>query len=198
MEKYLISGGILLVLALLSTGDVIITVLGGMLFIPGILGIQIVIYFACGKIKKLKSRQGIISLIPIVLLAAFILLKLSVWVQPNETFKLALGCKMPPSINNFIFEDSSFTDCVIEFYCEINPNDLLEIIQNKNFRRQSYHHEKTFSFERFHWMKNKPPPIKNYILYEYTILGSDGDLIGGCSLYTNKKHNRIFVIYSVD
>ncbi len=198
--KYFIASTFIFLLALLSIGDGFIFVMACIAILPCILLVQCLTLFISKRLKVRRQHAGFVSLLPSVAVSVWILATMSLWVQPNQAFKLVFGDGMPSSVKNFHFTEEAWTDYSTQFYFDISPPDLKRILRPKNFQETTWSTtSERVNFDEMKWISVPLEPIANPICYMYEIPGdSEGEGAGFCELYTNHEHNRVYLLYAVD
>ncbi|MCH6258816.1 hypothetical protein MLD52_19815 [Puniceicoccaceae bacterium K14] len=199
MTSRILISVVLLLLALASIGDTFVFTLLVVVTIPSVVFVQVLIELLAQKISGKKESRRFYSIIPSLVVSLAILFKLSVWAQPYEIFELAMGSKMPSSVEHFTYQEDSWTDYSVRFHCTISPNDLEKILEKGKFTKEEGDDRLALSrsIDEIVINKRKIDPISEPVTYSYTIHNEDG-MDGWCSLKTNPGHDRIYVIYSID
>ena len=144
-------------------------------------------------IKKLNCEVFRITLFPALCIAAIIVLRLSIWAEPGETFRYVMKSSMPASVTDFTHETLRLNVLVIDFQCKIASDDLNRILAEGSFNRIE-------PIKAHHLADRKIDDrilMGNPVFYGYKA-SYENHWHESCQLVTNRNHDHIFVTYSGD
>lgn len=196
MKKHTVIGIGILLTSVATTADImLISFLPLVLFVPLLILLKIT-GKTCDKLKFTDQKRNSALLIPYLALAFLIFWNMSLFMQPYNLFKLIFDCSRPSSVEELHVIEETFESSRIALYFEIGGNDLKAIIPSELKLVESLQAEYYLSHSPIEEIRDKPP-IKDLVTYKTQV--SDGSqLTSVTTLYTNKAHNRVYIVHFVD
>lgn len=188
----IVLGTLLVFAAAATTFDPLSTVGICFMAVMVVLPLQLIAGLLAIFIKKLNCEVFRITLFPALCIASIIVLRLSIWAEPGETFRYVMKSSMPASVTDFSSEYIGLNNGYTELQCKIASVDLKRILAEGNFERI----EPTKAYYLSDMKIDDRILMGNPVFYEYKIHDERDGYYGTCQLVTNRNHDQIFVTYS--
>ncbi len=110
----------------------------------------------------------------------------------RESLKLALGLRaLPSSVKNVRYGEDAWTDYIVHVYCEVAPSDFAALLSGRGLKKSDYQ-PAPYRIQPPAYAK-KIPAFTAVETYHWS-----GGGLTDCTLVTNAKHDRVYVVYGAD